>query len=338
MSLLSLYLPPTIETARHLRNAMYPNDGAYAGQIEALNHCLAYRKKGVYSFEAVLGDTSPAPDNWRFRFRTGHGTSGVTFVAIIGLAIETHSEPAVTIALTEEGGATTSIVLHYGATETAGTGAPEEWSIQEGTIGVNADSAYTCLITISGGASNISVSAFETGRTTVTDSVDFFSEFQPGAGAGIYDTHIQKLIEGPSEMLRQNRSICAHWHLIDGAARTGTSATPTSLIDNTLTGTPSSTAAGWRFVTTAHNTYGRTTIPVELSIYGSITGGATGTVRIRDTSGTDLTVNITAGSDQWTTGTGVISVGTGQLYVPMYASDGAATISIKAVSLWAWEA
>jgi hypothetical protein len=337
MSIISEYIPGTIEPTRHMRNGDYPNAGAYSGLVGALNHTLAYRKQCVYSYEAVLGDTSPAPDNWRFRFRTGHGTTAVTFIAIIGIAIEINSEPSITISLTK-GATTTTLTLHYGTTQTAGTGAPEEWSIQSGGLSVDADSAYTCVVTISGGASNIALTAHEEGRTQVLDSIDYYSEFEPTAGSGIYDAHIQKLIQGPSEMLRQNRGLYAHWHLIDGAARTRTLSTPISLLDNTLTGTPATTDAGWRFVTTAHNTLGRTTLPVEFAVYASMAGGGTGTVRIRDTAGTDaVTINVT-GAAAWFTGTGVITIGTGQLYVPMYAGDATNAISVHAVSLHAWEA
>lgn len=339
MSLLSIYLPQRLEMlpSFHTRNGLYPNAGAYSGAIAALNHTLAYRKQQVYSYDAELGDTSPAPGNWRFRFRTGYGTRSVNFIAIIGLAIELGSDPYVNIELTEEGGSPTNLTLHYGATQTAGSGAPEEWSIQAGEVAVSANSAYTCLVTIAGGASSISLTAHEVGRATASEATDYFSEFTPTAGAPILDDDIQRLILGPSQMLRRNRALYAHWHLADGAARTRTSSTPISLIDNVLTGTPVATAAGWRFVTTAHNKYSRSTVPVELSVYGSITGGATGTVRIRDTAGTDLTVNVTGASDAWHTGTGTISVGAGQLYVPMLASNGVATLTISAASLHAWE-
>jgi hypothetical protein len=88
MSLLSPDLPRSIEPTRHMRNGMAPSNGAYSHLVAALNHVLAYRKKGIYERESILSETSPAPNNWRFRFRTGFGTVSVEFIAVIGLAIE----------------------------------------------------------------------------------------------------------------------------------------------------------------------------------------------------------------------------------------------------------
>lgn len=341
MSILSHWLPRLVNPTRHMRNGFTPNDGAYTSLIGAQNHTLAFRKKEIYAREATLGDTTPAPNNWRFRTRTGYGTRAIEFTAVLGLSIESSAaDPYINIALTEEGGATVNLELHYGATDTPGTGAPEEWSVQTGEIQVLANTAYTCLVTLSGSASSLALTANEVGHTTVAAGGDYFSTFEPSAGAPIYDSDIEKLIVGPSAMLRRNRALTAHWHLVDGAPRDATSATVTSLIDNATTGTPSSTAAGWRFNTTALATYARSTqVAVELSVYASITGGATGTVRIRDTAGTDaITINVTGASAAWHTGTGFLTVGTGQLYVPMYASNGAATLSVHAVSLNGWEA
>jgi hypothetical protein len=339
MSLLSPDLPRSIEPTRHMRNGMAPSNGAYSHLVAALNHVLAYRKKGIYERESILSETSPAPNNWRFRFRTGFGTVSVEFIAVIGLAIELNTDAYVNIALTEEGGATTNLQLHYGGSATAGTGAPEEWSIQAGAISVEPNTAYTCYVTISGGANSLSLCAREEVNPTVDEDTDYFSEFEPTAGAPIFDADIQKLLEGTGDLIQRNRSMFAHWHLVDGAPRTRTNATPISAIDNTLTGTPSSTAAGWRMVTTAHNTYGRDNqVPVEVSVYGSMASG-TGTVKLRSTAGVDaVTVNINSATPGWFTATGFITVGSGQLYVPMYAGDGTNQLSIEAISVQAWEA
>lgn len=341
--LLDVYYPGLIQPTRHTRNGHFPNHAHYAQCIGAQNHILAYRKREVYQRDVILGGATTA-DNWRFRFRSGYGTKAIRFTAMIGLddggGAGPGANPSITIALTKVGGATTTLVLYYGSVGggSTTTEAPEEWSPQAIETDVDEASEYTCLVTRADQANLLSLNAEELGHLTISDSHTYQTEFIPTAGAPILDDDIETLIAGSSNLLRQNGGLVAHWHLINGAARTRSSATFINLIDNSTTGTPSSTADGWRFVTTARNTYSRTVVPVELGIYASMAAG-TGTVRLIDTSGNVIcSKSINSATPQWWTVTGNMTVGTGQVYVPQFAGDGANTLSVYALSLIEHEA
>ncbi|KAB2907173.1 MAG: hypothetical protein F9K40_05315 [Kofleriaceae bacterium] len=336
--LLDVYYPQLIQPTRHARNGHFPNHAHYAQCIAAQNHVLAYRKKEVYQRDAVLDNASSA-NNWRFRFRTGHGTRALRVWAM--LSVTAHSpgdDPRITVEITKVGGATQSFDLHYGgAGATAFTDAPEEWSPQVVEIPVDPASAYTGFVYRSDAGRFLAMSIEELGHLTVSDSVDYYSELIPTAGAPILDGDIQTLIEGSSEMLRDNGALVAHWHQLTGAARTRSNSTPVNLIDNTTTGTPTATAAGWRFVTTARNTYSRNVVPVEFGVYASMAAG-TGTVRLIDTSGNVIcSISVNSSTPQWWTATGLMTVGTGQVYVPQFAGNGLSTLSVYAASLIEWE-
>lgn len=341
MSLISVNYPLIIEPYRHARNALLPDSAFYSDCHAALNHALVYRGSEVFRRSNLLGYTRASGTNtvWRWRFRSGYGQTKLHCVGIAGLASASAANPYITINVTLSGGATQTLTVYNGNTDATPSDGPSELTSFEHTFDIDPASVYECTaVTVDYGAL-LALSCFAHGDPEIDDTVNYFTEHEPAGTHPIYDTNQQRLIEGGGRLLRRNRGLHTNWCLYDGAARTRTSATYINLIDNSSATPPTSTSPGYRFVTTARNTSSRTTIPVEVAVYGATQVGGSGTVVLRDTSGTDaVTVTLTNSVDAWVVGTGTISVGTGQKYDLMYAGDGANQLQVRSVHVAEYEA
>ncbi len=337
---ITIQIPGLIQPDLHCRNGFYPDALFYAQAASALNHSIAYRHREVARREWDLGygaRSSGATTIARFRFRSGYGATRLRLQGIMGLSHTSATAPYLKITVTK--GATTQVKeIHYGMTNMAPTDAPDEWSLFDEEIAIDPASVYTIDLEANNYARPLSFTAHELGPAAVDDATSYFTEHDPQGGNPILDADQQKLIEGPANMLRQNGGTLVHWGLHEGNARTRTSATPISLIDNTSASPPTSTSPGYRLVTTARNTYSATTVPIELAVWGSKASGS-GTVRLRDTSGTDaVTVTINSATPQWFTATGSISVGTGEKYDLMFAGDGGGdAVNVNFVSFYEYQ-
>ena len=326
--------PARIHPHQHVDNGLYPSAQFYATATAALNHLVAFRRKPLFRMIVPPGTASPT-DTWNGYFRTGYGC---TRVAICVLAAEdtttTATDPYVSVVLTEVGGAAlTAQDFHYGVSAVAGVDDPDSLSPMIRFLDVDAVTEYTLAATFHDGMRVLEIAVYECEQRTVDDANAFFTTFTPSAGSPIFDNRIGQQLQAVSGLLRHNSGLRVDWMRDSGAARTRTSTTPISLIDDTTTGTPSSSSPGFTFNTTARNTAGATTVPVKCCVYARCTSGA-GVVVFRDTSGADaVTVNVTSGL-QWYTATGALPVGDAVKVDPMYYSDGTISLEVYAVSLF----
>lgn len=326
--------PARIHPHQHVDNGLYPSAQFYATATAALNHLVAFRRKPLFRMLVPPGAASPT-DTWNGYFRTGYGC---TRVAICVLAAEdtttTATDPYVSVVLTEVGGlALTAQDFHYGVSAVAGVDDPDSLSPMIRFLDVDAVTEYTLAATFHDGMRVLEIAVYECEQRTVDDANAFFTTFTPSAGSPIFDNRIGQQLQAVSGLLRHNSGLRVDWMRDSGAARTRTSTTPISLIDDTTTGTPSSSSPGFTFNTTARNTAGATTVPVKCCVYARCTSGA-GVVVFRDTSGADaVTVNVTLGL-QWYTATGALPVGDAVKVDPMYYSDGTHSLEVYAVSLF----
>ncbi len=335
--------PHLIHYFAHAKNGNYPDSSFYSKLVEAENFLTAFRHKEVFRKSVALGVGGGGSANtlgWRFRFRSSYGAKALRVIAVLGAqhADMIEDEPFINIELTESGGSPDELALHYGNPDSSADDPPESWSVQSGTFTINPASIYTGYITAENAARIIAISIYEEGETVLTESTSYYNTEAPVAGGAILDDRIERVIVGLSNMLRQNGGLTFNWCLVDGAARTRSSATYINLIDDTTTGTPTTTAHGFSFDTTARNTYSRVTVPIELAVYASIPSG-TGNVRLIRTDGTvAVTVPVNSSTPQWFVVSGSIAVGVGLHYALQYAGSGTQTISVYAVSGYEYEA
>lgn len=328
----------------NMRNGLYPNAATWITVINAMNHSMGYRHREVYRRAWELGQAtgvfgSGTNTIGRFRFRTGHGVTTLTYVVMIGLDNTTAgpsgglaTNPYIEIDTTISGGATTTRDFHYGLQSSPpGTDAPDETHVATSDVSVTPLTVYEVEIKSVDYARPIAIVAYEQASQTVTESTNYYNLHQPQAGSPIYDANRQRMALGLSEMWRTMGGATWHWHLQDGAARTRSSATYVNILDNSTTGTPATSDYGFYLDLTSHNTISATTAPMELAVYGSI-GAGSGTVRLIDSAGNTygpVTINGAAG---WYTAT-VNLPASSTFYTAQYAGDGANTVSVSAISL-----
>jgi hypothetical protein len=344
----SLQYPGILQAREHARNNCFPDAQFYNELAGALNHTLAYRKKCVFTRSHALGNLFTGEDPgviWRWYFTTGYGTQKLALLGLMGLPYDwrgsspiTNTDNAsITIAITKVGGGGPADTVWNASGGTATpTDAPSEWGVYYTEVDVDPASDYYVEVTSTEYCRIISLTAHEIGRRTVDDTVNYYTEIQPVAGAAILDSDIQRLVQGPSRMLSQNGALQVNWCRDLGASRTRTSADWVNLIDGSSASPPTSTSPGYRFVTTGRNTRSATTIPVSMYVYASMSSGV-GYVTLRDTSGTDVAgVAVDSSTPGWFEfdGDHYITVGTGQKFDIGFYSDGINTLTVYAVSVF----
>jgi hypothetical protein len=320
-----------------------PASGVWRWAINTENHLTAYRHREVYRRTWELGAVAGAAgtNTWsRFRFRTGYGVSQIAYVVIMGLDTTggTAANPRIDITTTLSGGGSTTTQFFYGLSATAGSDGPDELGANRKVVSVSSASVYTVTIQTVDYARPLAVMAYEIGDTTVAETTDYYNTHDPVAGSPIYDADRQRLLQGLSNMYRQNGGIVWHWGLEDGAARTRTSATYINAIDNATTGTPATSDYGVYLNPQYHNTESRTTVPFELAAYGAMNAPAcTGNVRLIDSAGNTYgPVAVNSNTDAWFTAS--INLPTSEtFYTIQYAGDGVNQLSLRNVSLIEWE-
>lgn len=324
------------------RNGLYPAANLWRQGVSLQNHLMAYGHREVYRRAYELGTSSIFGSGTntigRFRFRTGLGVTTLTYVVILGLDNSTGgpsgglaTNPYIEIDTTISGGATSTRQFHYGLQSSGPVDAPNEMLLSTSDVGVTPSTVYEVAIKSVDYCRPIAVIAYEQASLTVTESTNYYNTMNPIAGHPIYDADRQQLLVGMNNMWKRNRAACWHWHLVDGASRTRSSATHVNIIDGATTGTPATSDYGFYLDLTSHNTLSATTVPCELAAFGSISAGS-GTVRLIDSAGNTygpVTINGAAG---WYTAT-VNLPASSTFYTAQYAGDGANTVSVSAISL-----
>lgn len=337
MSILTPQFPSIVHHHRFCDNGQYPDATFYAGIQARLNHLVAYRRKPVFQRTCPLGTAGGTTGAaWRWYCRTGYGCKRFAVMAVLGLDDRNVAvDPYLSVAITEVGGSALSPTpeFHYGASRTTATDAPDEWSIATRYLTCSANTEYTGAVTFNDNVRVISLLVFEDFSSTVDDTVDYFSTYQPAGGSPIYDNRIGQQLQAVGGLLRRNSGIRSDWTPVDGTALTRVSSTYVNLVDNATTGTPVASSPGNTYVTSYHNTYSSTTVPIKMCVYGSQSSG-TGHVVLRDTSGNDAADVSVTGAAGWYTATGALTVGTGQKYDLMFKSDSVGTITVNAVSMF----
>ena len=336
-----VHVPRLIQGNRNARNGMVVSALLHRELVAAENHITAYRHRQVYGKSLELGTdvTGATALAGRWRFRTGYGVDRCLVVMLMGQTTAaagagSTSNPISSVALTISGGATTTATFAYGTTTASVVDGPDEHSVMAEEIAVAENTVYECLLSNAGAARPLAIMVCELAPTTVGEATSYMNTHSPTGGSPILDADRERLFLGLSNMYRRNGAMNAHWSLFGGASQTRTSATAINLIDNATTGTPTASSQGFFFSPQYHRTQSRTTVPMEFAVYASITGGATGVVRLIDTSGNIYaSTNITGASPAWFV-TAFNMPESAELFLsPQYASNGVQTLSVAAVSI-----
>lgn len=334
-----IHTPNLTHWRSNARNGMYPSAWLWRRIVDAENHITAYRHRQVYGRALALGtDTGGTQGLVGYgRFRTGYGVDRVKVVMLMGYTTAASgsgstSDPYAEVTITDGVTPVTVGPFSYGVKATGTiTDGPDEHMLMAEDMAVDEATTYTFTVARQGFARPLAIAIYELAPTTVDEATNYMNEHGPVGGSPIHDSHVERVLEGLSDMYRANGSINVHWSLYNGAARTRSSATFANLIDGTTTGTPTTVHRGFYLSPQHHNTASRSTVPFELAAYGSI-GGGSGSVRLIDTAGNTygpVTIN---GSADWYTA--AIDLPASEAYYAFqWAGDGTNTVSVFGVSL-----
>lgn len=336
-------VPTLLHVNCNTRNGMIPNAWHYYKLCAAENFLTAYgTAREVYSYQWELGGalvtTSGTVTLGRFRFRTSRSATALKILFVMGLPNPGHEVTAarMEVDVTISGGATTTETFYYGQNNTnLSVDAPDEWSTIVKSVAVNASTVYEVFIKSVGIARPIAVTCWEATSLTHNTSVLYYNQQNPVAGQPIYDSHRERILAGLSNMYRQGGTVY-NWHLQDGAARTRTSLVPINILDNTTTGTPTTADYGFYIDPRWRRTASRTTVPYEISVYGSIAAGS-GSVRLIDTSGNTYGTTTINGAAGWYTATFSLTESAEIFLVPQFLSDAVNSMSVYALSIGEYE-
>lgn len=332
-------LPALLHPHRSCDNGLYPEAGFYSQAQARLNHIVAFRRKPLFQMTVPLGTAGGTSGvAWRGYFRTGYGCKRVAVLALMAeddrvVAVD----PYLSVVLTEVGGAALAAQdFHYGASAVASVDDPDSLTPFVRFLSVTAATNYTLAATFNDNVRVVSLLVYEEEIRTVDDGNAYFSTYQPAAGSPIFDNRIGQQLEAVGNLLRYNSGCRVDWMRNDGTARTRVANTWLNLIDNSSASPPTAASPGFTLCTTARSTLGApTVVRVKMAVYAAVTGGGSGTVRLRNTAGTDLvTVTVNSGTAGWFTNTGTVDVGSAVKVDIGFQSDGVNTLSVYAVSVY----
>lgn len=337
--------PKQIHYRRYARNSFVP-EAAFPGRVVAAqNHIMAYRRKTFLTANDLGRGSGVAgsSDLYRFYCRTGHGATHMAFVVGLGLDnTSTGADPYVRCAVTEIGVGTTNLDLHGGAFNGTPDDSPSEISWQDGLVAVTPNALYSVVVTAVDYARLFSILAYEVASDEVDDATDYFAEFNYSGGVPIYDSLAQRTSQGLSQLWRHNAGQLLTWP----GAGTGTSPTyATTTWTNVIDAATSVTASTAGFylgdgdqTLEAWRRASDTTLDVVLAVHCSVTGSATGEVRLIDSVGTRASITgMGTGSAWYTTATTMSGLDTlGKADLQCRTSNGANTVTLNAVCLYAY--
>ena len=335
-------IPNLIHADRNCRNGHVPSSAFYAAAITAENFITGYCDRSVLSKAWLLGNSSygytGATTVARQRFRTRYGAKYLRIAAVILKSVGGGStpDPDIDVVVTEVGVGADTYTLSGAAEIVAGDDKPEDWYVALKAVPVTANAVYTIDVVLNDYARLASIEIHEVGDPTISEATDYYNGLVPAAGTPIVDTLHERLVEGLSDMYRHNGGTICHFSKIDGTATTRTSATAINLIDNATTGAPTAATPGWYLDMSYRCTQSRpTSVPFELSVYGSI-GAGSGTVTLLNSAGTTLATVTINGAAGWYTATGTMSTTAGKFDLQL-TGNGVNEVSVYAVSFQEWE-
>ena len=339
--------PHVIQHKRFARNGLIP-EAPFARRIAiAQNHAMAFRRKTFLCASALDGrfnGTSGTTVLYRAYGHTGHGATHLGVVVGIGLdTVSSGSAPQVEIKATMGGGATDTLTLSAGNFTGTPTDSPSEIVWRDGLVAVTANDTVEIRVAAMDYARILSILVYEIASDVIDSSVDYYVEGSPTIGDPVYRGLVERTTEGLSKMWRHNGGHLLTWpgpgastmppygtttwtNVIDAA---------TSVTANTAgfyLGDGDQTLEGWCRKKNPGD------LEVVLAAYCSVTGSATGEVRLQNSGGTVASITGMGTGEAWYTTTATLS-GLGSIDkcdLQARTSNGANTMTLHAVSMYCY--
>ena len=280
-------LPRFVSPGLLARNTTSPQATSWQEISNRLCHTLRWRRKQLFAWNgtaAWLGKGGASRSRWRFRARTGTLAARISARVHMALVDGTGTDPYVEIVGTPVGGGTTvTLTIHAGGASTVAVDVTTEGSFAYVSADCDEEKEYTFVVTEYGSARLVSACVFEESKLPQTDNG--YPQSRWSAGSPILDAYRQQQLALATTAYRLNSAHLFSWAVNQYTVpKTTASVTVKNIIDNSTTYGADTPGA---YVNLEYcNTVGRTTVPVELAVYASVTGGAgSGEFSIRDSAG-----------------------------------------------------
>lgn len=335
--------PRLIEYRRYAKNGYVPEAPFRRRVVNAQNHVMAFRRKTFLESNNIAPGVGLAGSGIRYR-GYGHSGHGATHLGIIvGIMLDNSSlgaDPAVRF---KSSAATGEVILHAGNYTGTPTDSPSEIIWRDGQLAITANTAFDFSVATEDYARICSVLVYEIASDVVTAATNYYIEEAPGVDFPIWDASMERSHVGMSQLWRRNAGHLMTWPGSGtGTNPTYNSITWTNVIDGATTVSATTAPIAYLGDATVNlepwRRYSKTTLDVVLAVHCSVTGSATGEVRLIDTVGTRASITgMGTGSAWYTTATTMSGLDTmGKVDLQCRTSNAANTVTLNAVSLYAY--
>lgn len=350
--------PKMVHPLRFAANGDIPDQWFARSLIDAHNHNMAYRRKAFFSscsgFNSTMGNSTTTTTYWRARVHTGYGATELRFRVGMGRrkAATAATDPRVDIDVTIAGGATTTVTQRHGAHPSGSSGDTlSELGWYRLKVPVSGNTTYEIAVKGVDGGRPISICGYEYANPTIDDATNYYVEKVAGHEQPIDDAHRQAILQGASLVWLTNGAHLLNWSGNGvGTAQSVTGSTYRNLFDGTSTSVSASTL-GYTFSSagtgaTALATLEKmarlkdaTSLACVIAVYGNVSAGTGGQVRLVNTAGTSgpavgsigTTLQWYAQSGTWS---GVDALGSDGKMDLQARDTGGGTINVYAVSVY----
>jgi hypothetical protein len=348
-----------LQADRWARNGLHPDAALINGMNEACNAAVLFRSRQIFCsyarINAALGTVSSADrDRWRFAFHTGpycHALFAiVSMIPTDGgptLASQPTSNKLIVYSDTAEAVTVVTQTFTYGSHPHGGTGSDTVTDIRVAMNfieGVSPDTDYYAKFVDVNYGRIQSATVFE--LQSLTEESDGYASQNNTAMSPIVSAYRQTLAPRIRNLWRRGSAQVLNWTADDPtggihAPPSIISATATNIIDGTST-TVSASTPGYTLVMNNKDRLSQSSgIPCVMKAYGKMSAGSTaGVLQLKDSTGA---VIASIGSGAFTSVAGWHSSAAFNLpattakYDIHFKSDGAATFTLYAVSIYQYE-
>lgn len=350
-----------VNPVRYARNGVHPSGpqvGMYA--VDLLNHQLAHRMRRHFSktvdpSELVNNGGGAGPIvTWRCMFRTLPNEAVTKARFTFGPSDTGTPEPTAKVWLRITEDASTTIIYDDGTSGTDGSitytraiatptsAVPNDLILGKAEYSLTPDTLYRCELMTEASASVQSLSVF--GKVVSSLDPDTHVCVDPvklAINQPISST-VNADVLGSLHTLWKRHGSAMAYSVPGTTAKTVASATSTNILDSTTTWTSSTKGFLYPALNkhSLETTLGSATyaVPVQAWVYGSCSGGGTGTVRFRWGTGASDYVEVTGITTAgWYKATGTIP-GNADQKIDIYAAASAGTVSVYAAGMFDYSA
>ena len=339
----NLRYPPMLNEFRWAANGSAPDGGFVGSAANAINHCVAYRRKLVAEYWNDCGNI-PAGQSGTNTVTRIHCHTGVgcdKLVGVFNLAPASNgTDPYVDVYVAWSGDNTTSGEIHYGGISATWADAPDwiTWGHSLLIPGIPPDTDCQIHIRLSDYARILSFCIYEIGNVPV-DTTESGVDPRIGVGSPIYDDPIEQMVKSCSEQWRHNAgNVLQFLSHDDNTTRYSIEVDGAASYKNIFeSGSTTVTAAtpGYRVNLQYHNSANQSAVPVTMAVYASADGDGDAKVKLTDGTNELETGGIT--SLDWYTVTGTIPATDDQKWDIHAKPDTGEGVSIRVYSVCVYE-